>query len=177
MLTRANIRGVTLIELMVGIVIIGMLLALAAPSYTAWLHNSQIRTAAESILNGIQLTRAEAVRRNTSVQFRLTALQTSSWTVSVPSTAEVVQTRSGGEGSATALVTTTPSGPPAATTVTFNSFGRVAANADASALLIRADITSTVAGATRSLRILVSGGVVRMCDSALPATDPQSCSF
>ena len=179
MLIRAYHRGMTLIELMIGIVIVGLLLALAAPSYIAWLHNSQIRTAAESIINGIQLTRAEAVRRNVNVQFSLTDLPTSKWTVSVPSTAEVVQTRFGGEGSATASVATTPIGPPAATTVTFTGLGRVAAtNADASAPLTRADISSTVTStSTRSLRILVNGGVVRMCDSALPATDPQSCSF
>lgn len=176
MLSRAYHRGVTLIELMIGIVIVGLLLALAAPSYISWLHSSQIRTAAESIISGIQLTRAEAVRRNASVQFRLTALPTSSWTVSVPSTAEVVQSRSGGEGSATASVAT--NGLSAATTVTFSGLGRVVANSGASATLTQADITSTVtSSATRALSIRVGGGVVRMCDAALPASDPQSCSF
>lgn len=174
MLTRTHLRGVTLIELMIGIVIVGLLLAFAAPSYTTWLNNSQIRTAAESILNGMQLTRAEAVRQNTNVQFSLTALPMSNWTVSAASTATVIQTRSGGEGSSTARIATLPTG---ATTVTFNGLGRVTTNADASVSLTGANVSSTVASATRQLNILVSGGMVRMCDPALPATNPQSCSF
>ncbi len=184
MLTRAKVRGLTLIELMIGIVIVGLLLAFALPSYTTWLHNSQIRTAAESILNGMQLARAEAVRQNTNVQFVLTALPMSDWAVSAinttTNTATVIQTRSSAEGSATARVAASPTG---ATKVTFNSLGRVVApNPDNSAALTEADVTSTVAGATRQLNVRVSGGGMRMCDPApgLAATtppNPQSCSY
>jgi type IV fimbrial biogenesis protein FimT len=193
MLTITNIRGLTMIELMIGIVIVGLLLAFALPSYTAWLNNSQIRTAAESILNGMQLARAEAVRRNTSVQFALTSTASpmmSDWTVSVvsllPAASAVVQTRSSAEGSATARVNITK--PAGATTVTFNSLGRVIAppitNNDNSATLTEVDVTSASASATRPLNVLVGGGVVgggmvRMCDPApgLAATNPQSCSY
>ena len=66
-------RGVTLIELMVGLAIFGLLVALAIPSYSAWIQNTQIRTAAESIVNGLQLARNEALRRNRSVELVLTA--------------------------------------------------------------------------------------------------------
>lgn len=65
-------RGMSLVELVVGLLIIGTLLALAAPSYSTWIQNTKIRTTAESILNGIQLARGEAVRRNTRIQFSLT---------------------------------------------------------------------------------------------------------
>lgn len=164
-------RGVSLIEIMIGLVIAAILFTIGAPSFSELILNIQIRTAAESILNGIQLTRAEAVRRNQNVQFSLTALPMSDWTVSVVNGAEVIQTRSGGEGSATARVATLP------TTVTFDGLGRVTDNADASARLTSAEVYSTDDSATRQLRILVSGGMVRMCDPALPADNPQSCSF
>ena len=59
-------------ELLIGIAIIGILLALAAPNFAVWIQNSKIRTAAESIQNGLQLARAEAVRRNAQVRFQLT---------------------------------------------------------------------------------------------------------
>ena len=182
MLTRAKIRGLTLIELMIGIVIVGLLLAFALPSYTTWLHNSQIRTAAESILNGMQLARAEAVRQNTNVQFVLTALPMSDWTVSVvTSPVPPIQTRSSAEGSATARVAASPTG---ATKITFNSLGRVVVptNPDGSTTLTEADVTSTVVGATRHLKVRVSGGGMRMCDpdpglAAATPPNPQSCFY
>lgn len=62
----------SLVELVVSLVIIGSLLALAAPNYTAWIQNTKIRTTAEAMLNGLQLARTEAVRRNTQIRFYLT---------------------------------------------------------------------------------------------------------
>lgn len=65
-------RGMSLVELVIGLVILGILLALAAPSYSTWIQNTKIRTTAEAMLNGLQLARAEAVRRNTQIRFQLT---------------------------------------------------------------------------------------------------------
>ena len=65
-------RGVSLIELMVGIAVFATLVMLGLPSFTTWLQNSQIRTAADAIQNGLQVARGEAVRRNTNVRFQLT---------------------------------------------------------------------------------------------------------
>ena len=49
-----------------------MLLAAAAPSFSDWIRNTRIRTAAEAFQNGLQLARAEAVRRNAWVRFQIT---------------------------------------------------------------------------------------------------------
>lgn len=65
-------RGFSLVELVVTLAIMGILLALAMPSYRAWIVNVKIRSTAESIQSGLQLARAEAVRRNTAVMFQLT---------------------------------------------------------------------------------------------------------
>lgn len=62
----------SLIELMVGIVVFAILLALGMPSFTTWNQNSQIRAATDAIQNGLQIARGEGVRRNTSVRFQLT---------------------------------------------------------------------------------------------------------
>jgi len=168
--------GFTLIELAIGLAILGILVMAALPSYTAWIQNTQIRTAAESVLSGMQLARAEAVRRNTNV--RLVFGAASSWTVSVPGTGEQIQARTSGEGSQNVTVTKTPA---TATTITFNSLGRVVANADASASITQVELdvpTSILAAAeSRELRIVVSaGGNVRMCDpNVTDATDPRKC--
>jgi type IV fimbrial biogenesis protein FimT len=80
----------SLVELVVSLVIIGSLLALAAPNYTAWIQNTKIRTTAEAILNGLQLARTEAVRRNTQIRFYLTDTLTSACVASTAGTNWVV---------------------------------------------------------------------------------------
>jgi len=57
---------------MVGVTIMAFLLASAVPSFSEWIRNASIRSEAESILNGLQHARMEAVRRNTAVRFQLT---------------------------------------------------------------------------------------------------------
>lgn len=185
-------RGVTLIELLIAITIVGVLYMLAAPSYGAWIQNQQIRTAAESILNGIQMTRSEAVKNSRRASFVLCDLPASSWEVLAVSAAAPapvvslvcgsnpgagvirVQERSGREGSRLAQVVVTPAG---ATTITFNGIGRVVANADATPFPVTEINVSTPTG-NRPLRItLGAGGNTRMCDPSplLSATDPRHC--
>lgn len=83
---RCPWRGFTLVELAVGLAIGAILLGAAVPAFTAWIGNSQIRAAAESIQSGIQLTRAEAVRRNTRMRFQLTNNATDACVVSAAGT-------------------------------------------------------------------------------------------
>lgn len=165
--------GFSLIELLIGVVIMAILLGLAMPSFQTWLQNTQIRNAAESIQNGLQRARAEAVGRNTNVEFVLGA--GSSWVVRVAGGADI-ESRSGSEGSRNITATVTPAG---ATTVTFNNFGGVlAANADASAPFTRVDLDSPMlaAAASQELRVTIGlGGNVRMCDPNAPVSSPRAC--
>ena len=165
--------GFTLIELMLVIVILSIMLLIALPNFAIWIQNTQIRTAGEAILNGMQLARAEAIRRNVNIELRMDV--SSGWTARVPGTGEVIQSRVAGEGSAASLVTITPAG---AKTVTFNSFGSVATNADGTATLteIKIDSAQIAAADSRELCILVrAGGNVRMCDPQVAVTDTRSC--
>lgn len=138
--------GMTLIELMVGIAIVAILFALAAPDFRTWIQNTHIRTAAEAIQNGLMLARAEAVRRNTNVRFQLTdtmdngcALSTTgtNWVLSLqdptgacatpiadpsdlnPPAPGIIQMRAGAEGSRNAVVAAGQS------IILFNGLGRV----------------------------------------------------
>ena len=189
------LRGTTLVELMVGLAIVALLFALGAPSFSNWIQNTQIRTSAETIQNGLQLARAEAVRRNAPVRFQMVSDVTAacaasttggSWVVSQDDPAgacasaasdtvapRIIQVRSSAEGSTNAVVAATQS------VVVFNGLGRVtpvpAGNIDI-------DISNpsggacAAAGPMRCLRIRVStGGQIRMCDPILASTDPQGC--
>lgn len=72
MLSRRRNGGFTLIELMIGLALMAMLLALGVPEIFSYLRNAKVRSAAENLYAGMQLARAEAVRRNAFVQFVLT---------------------------------------------------------------------------------------------------------
>jgi len=64
-------HGFSVIELLVGMILLGVLMAIGIPGFTDYLRNARVRTTAESVLNGLQLARAEAVRRNTTARFQL----------------------------------------------------------------------------------------------------------
>ncbi|MEO8142973.1 MAG: GspH/FimT family pseudopilin [Betaproteobacteria bacterium] len=64
-------RGYSLIELAIGIGIVGILMAAAIPQFTQALQNGQMKTATENMVTGINLARAEALRRNMPVSFYL----------------------------------------------------------------------------------------------------------
>jgi len=168
--------GMTLIELLIGFVIIGVLLALGVPSFSAWLQNVQVRNAAESVFNGLQLARANAVQRNKSVTFTM-AGPDSSWAVTIdsPSAFEpaIVQSRSGGEGTPNAVVTT------ANPAISFNGLG--ATNLAAAATIQITNPTGGTCGAgttnMRCLNVTVSvGGRIKMCDPLVTtAGDSRKC--
>lgn len=168
--TKSKSSGMTIVELMMGIAILAIVLGIAAPSFSQWTRNLQIRNAAEAITNGIQRARAEAVARNTSVAFTLGA--DSAWTVDVVAPAALIEARAAGEGSQDATRAVLPAG---ATTITFNNLGIEVANADASPSLTQVDVTA--AGGNKNMRVTIGvGGIAKMCDPSLAAgSSPRAC--
>jgi len=159
-------------ELMIAIVIMGILMAGAAPLFSSWMQNSQIRTAAESVQNGLQLARSEAARANASVSFTLSG---NDWSVTDADGA-IIQGRRGTEGSPNVVITSNNN------TVTFNGRGRVIVPTSNTNI----DVTNPKAGncaavgassGARCMRVVIeTGGKVRMCDPALTlAANPQGC--
>ena len=148
-------RGISLIEVVIGMVIVGMLFALGAPSFFGWIQNSKIRTAAEGIQSGLQLARAEAVRRNATVQFALVNDLTSScafsatgtnWIVSqddatgkcnvdpdptaAPRTVQKSTSAAGGAASLTVSASLSGTGVALPNAIIFNGLGRLAAGSN-----------------------------------------------
>ena len=188
----SNLRGVTLIELMVGLAVLGGLLAMAAPFAGQMISNAKIRTAAESILSGLQLARSSAVTQNSQVHFELPNGANSSWVVCVTTTtcadpvATIIQSRTAAEG--TSIVAVAPN----VTTLVFNGFGALtpatlaalpaatattAKTANICVGLAGVGLTSAYSSASeRRLKVVVeTGGTVRLCDPALAYPDPQAC--
>lgn len=161
--------GFSLTELLVTISILGILTAVAMPSFQVWIQNAQIKNAAESIQNGLQRARAEAVARNVNIEFTLGV--NSSWTVHLVGSAVNIDSRSSTDGSSNVTRSVLPV---TATTITFNNLGGIVTNADASASFSQIILNS--ATGTRPLRVTIGvGGNIRMCDPNAVIGSLQAC--
>lgn len=188
-------RGFTLIEFMVMFAVLGILLAFGLPQYSIWMQNLRIRSATESVQNGLQMARAVAISRNTTAHLVFAAAPNSLsyfvLTVPVPGnppadfqdpdaspgTADIIRRHNQADDSATANVLMTPAD---AYMVTFSALGQVVANPDGSTQLQQVDIASATSTnpAIRPLRIVINpGGSTRACDpsAALAPDDPRRC--
>lgn len=191
-------RGFSVIELTIALSIGGLLLLVGLPSFQVWLQNVQIRNAAESIQNGIQRARMEAVRSNQNVRFTLVSLTDArnmdsscaassagrSWVVSLdapdgecgdaPSTTtapRIIETHAAGDGNLAAVVEARAADGSAASSLIFNGFGRLTGASPIATVAL-----SGAGDDPRALRIVISGGGgVRLCDPAVDADDLRSC--
>lgn len=164
--------GFTIVEIMISIVVLALLIMVGIPSFTQFIANSRIRVAADGVLNGMQRTRNEAIRRNACMQVKLTGV---GWVMSScadPDTA--IESRPASEGTTDITAVFTPAGD----TVSFNGLGRVLATnpGDGSTPFAQVDMDHSSATGGRRLRVVVpTGGGVRMCDPQVSAGDPRAC--
>jgi len=197
-------RGFSLIELLVVVAVLGLVLMLGLPNIAIWLQNTQIRSSAEATISGLQLARAEALRRNRLVRFSLVdsldagcnvTTAGGNWIVSLADPAGncgmdpsdtvdpfIVQKRSNQDGAPDVTLAASDS------FLTFNGLGSASSPVTLTPLVgggvWRIDFSNpaggacqTAAGPMRCLRVVVnSSGSVRMCDPAVgDATDPRAC--
>ncbi len=166
--TPSEQHGFTLIELLVVIVIFAIGAALAMPDFATLLGNYRVRSGSEAILNGLNLARAEAVRRNTAVSFTLDAAG-SGWAVAQVAPAANIQSRTNNESPGVATASSN-----ASRTLSFLPSGLV----DTTPLVRLEQITvSSAVANTETRRInIFGGGLIRMCDPAVATdNDPRRC--
>lgn len=72
MQTPANIRGVTLIELMIVIVIAAILLSIAVPAFQNTIDKNRLKAATESMYSSIQFAKTESIKRNRPIRVNFT---------------------------------------------------------------------------------------------------------
>ena len=73
-----RLNGFTLIELMMTMVIVGILVTLAAPSFNNFVLKSRVNSAATELQMSLLLARSEAAKRNSSVT--IAPVDTTAWT-------------------------------------------------------------------------------------------------
>ncbi|WP_303783958.1 GspH/FimT family pseudopilin [Azovibrio restrictus] len=170
-------RGISLIEVVVGMAILAIAMMLGLPSFNEWIQNAQIRTAAESLVSGLQQARSEAVRRNAHVIFIANGNGTpgvTGWQVILRNSGAVLQAQIDGQGSRNATVT------PNNQQITFNGMGRVLErNPDGTNPITQIEVDNPKLSAEekRNLRITINaGGEIRLCDPKVTDnSDPRSC--
>jgi type IV fimbrial biogenesis protein FimT len=186
---RNHQRGATIVEIAVVLTIAAIIYARGVPLFSVWLANTHTRTAAEAFLNGVQLARGEAIRRNRSVQITFDPANATSWTVGCVTPVDagtpevddpgdclaVIHARTAAEASNSPTLTPLPAD---AITITFDSLGRVTPNLDGTPTATQIDISNPMLAAQdrRDLRLVFgAAGNVRMCDPAIAASDPRGC--
>ncbi|MCV2350019.1 GspH/FimT family pseudopilin [Paucibacter sp. Y2R2-4] len=191
--------GLTLIELLVALAMLGMVVFAVLPEVSNWMRNLAVRNVGESLKGGLERARLEALRRNGSVSFWLVSdaseigltnscqisSEGSSWVVSGqdPSGkcasaasqddgAVVIEKWASSDGGRAVLVEALDANGVGANRVTFTSLGQLStANVSAARIVIKHS-----EGDARDLRIDINpGGSVRLCDPNVAANDPRRC--
>jgi type IV fimbrial biogenesis protein FimT len=198
----ARERGFTIIELMFGLALFALVLALALPSFTVMLNNGRLRDTGASIMAGLQAARTEALRRNQAVEFVLTgdSIDDSSdifftanntgphWGIRAldatgTPVGSLLEMRSGLEGSnqtdpTSLFARIAAANLPATSTLRFDALGRTnvgATNTTYEVTPADPSLCRANGGDLRCVRIVVTpSGRVRMCDPSIdPAANPN----
>lgn len=205
MLIVRRSAGFTLVELLIAMAVFAIMLVLGVPAFGTWIHNTQIRSTAEALQNGLRVAQAEAMNRNRMVAFVLTTASPAfgatpstngyNWYAQVlpivsSEASETSYTSSayiqGGALGASSNGTTITAGISA---ICFNSLGHLAAytgsvgGASYSCTVPTANNNSVIfainnANGNRPLDVTVNfGGQIRLCDPNLSlASNPAGCN-
>ncbi len=77
------VTGFTLVELMIVVIVVGVLAAVAAPSFADLIRSQRVKTAANDLASALIFARSEAVKRNADVTVSKSGSSWSDgWTVS-----------------------------------------------------------------------------------------------
>ncbi len=198
--SRVSVSGFTMLELGVVLTIVAVLAAIAVPSFSGFMANSSLKTAAEVFYSAVQKARAEAIRRNTTVDLVLTndtpvgvvsADRTkttipqitentngTNWVIRVPNTVdqtgELVDSKLATEGGG-ANITVNAGG---ATKIQFNGLGETINGATVLVQFKHAtqNTACALSSTVRCLNVRISaGGQARLCEPGQPSTDSRAC--
>ncbi|HEX8606220.1 MAG TPA: type II secretion system protein [Pseudoduganella sp.] len=203
--SRPGNGGYTLIELMVGVAILGILLAVGIPSMTNWIMANKARAASGFYLDGLSMARRQAVTHNARSRFVLTPGTNGQfdWQVDLcfPTPGAPCKDDEGNWSTAAAPSSGDPEGaagfrsvqrsaaslpasdvlipavsPAGASAVYFTEVGWVDTTIGDRLALLRLEPAPALANAVRTAAVAVTlAGMAAGCDPAVAAPDSRAC--
>jgi type IV fimbrial biogenesis protein FimT len=161
-------RGFTLVELMIGVVIVAILMLVALPTFSEFMGNTRIRNTADSLANGIRQAQVEAIRRNRPIEFIVNPAV--GWRINDPDplVGGLVHAEPFSEASGQVVVNPQP---PGAVRLVYDAIGQYRRVPDGGLAapdpIVRIDITNTALASPHDLRVVADpalGTGVRVCD-------------
>ena len=67
MMSRQDQKGITMIEMMVVLAIVGVLVTIAIPNYQAWVSDQNLRSSMVQLAGDLQIARMTAINRNAPI--------------------------------------------------------------------------------------------------------------
>ncbi|MBC3863523.1 GspH/FimT family pseudopilin [Undibacterium jejuense] len=164
-------QGMTLIELLIVLVITGILLMGVISTGKNYMTNAKVRSTSEELREGLLYARAQAITRNTVINFSATA--NGSWQVITPAKV-VIQSRS------TNVATVNVNGADANGTprmsTSFSGSGRPGTPVIFDITPQSVSCSGTNGGSANCLRVQVdNGGQVKICNPGA-ASAPYACA-
>ena len=202
---RPRPQGYTLIEVMVGVAILGILLAAGIPAMTHWIAANKARAASEFYLEGLSMARRQAVVHNARSRFVLAPGTNGQfdWQVDLcfPAPGTPCTDNTGNWSTAAAAATGDPEGaagfrsvfraaaslppsdiliptvaPEGAGAVYFTELGWVDTTIPDRLALLRLDPSTSLAADVRAAAVAVTlAGMASKCDPAATAPDSRAC--
>lgn len=78
--SASTMRGVSMLELLIAMAILGIIVSVAIPSMSEFGANQRLASAAEQVFGHLQQARSESVARNATVYVNFSANGTTTWT-------------------------------------------------------------------------------------------------
>ena len=174
---KSKQKGVTLIELLIVITVIGILLIGIIGTAKNYVANAKVRSTSEELREGLLFARAQAITRNTVVNF--TATVNGSWQVTTPFSTPanaVIQSRSTNTANVNVVGADATTGN-AIMSAAFNGTGRPTGNAIIFNVTPQSlSCNGGSGGSATCLRVQVeNGGQVKICNPGAPAA-PYACA-
>jgi type IV fimbrial biogenesis protein FimT len=176
-------RGFTLIEAMIAIGLIAIITAVVLPGYQGFLSGKKVTATANNIYVGAQLARAYAISNNTQASL---VINDKSWCIydrgqndadvdcdATSNTLAGGLVRKGIDSSNSTVDTNVS--PIGAFQVTYNSLGQIIENPNSADPRLETFTVTLSTDTSKSMRVLLANGIIRMCNPLAPPGSPQGC--